>query len=574
MRLATRLFLASGLLVLATVAGLVSATDGFLRTGLETEVAAGLEREARLVAVLVTADTAVWPEDAARLGRLIGRRVTLIDADGRVRGDTEFDRPALGRLENHATRPEVVAARRDGAGRHRRVSASTNAAQMYVAVRAGGAGPAVVRVSAPLDAVDAHVATVQRAVLGAGLFALAAAALLAWLSSVVLARPLVQLADAARDIAAGRAPRFPDSHIPEVARHVHALRSMHDELAQRFAELRQEREETRTVLEALSDGVIAANARGEIVSCNRAGRRLLGFRETAPLPPLAELFHDKRARAVLAQLERGGQSPQETLELEGRTLLASGRPLPDGGTLLVLRDVTDLRRLETMRRDFVANVSHELKTPLTSIAGYAETIVGEATPQSAAHRFADTIVANARRMQRLVDRLLDLSRIESGGWRPAIELVELEPAARDAWAPFADRARDAEVGFAVTVDPDAGTVPADPEALRQILTNLFANALRHTPRGGHIRATARQAEDGIRLTVADTGSGIAAEHLPRIFERFYRVDPGRAREHGGAGLGLAIVKHLVEAHGGRIEAESALGRGTAIHVTLPGAPTS
>jgi signal transduction histidine kinase/HAMP domain-containing protein len=567
-RLASRLFVASGAIVLLAIASLVIAADRVLRAGLEAEAAAGLEREARLVATLLPGDSAAWPDAARTLGALIQRRVTLIDPTGRVRGDTEFDRASLPGLENHAARPEVVAARRAGTGRDRRTSASTNAPQLYVALAAGPPGLAVVRVSAALDAVDAQVRAVQNAVLAAGLLALAAAALLAWVASRVLARPLEQIADAARAIAAGQPPVFPASHVAEVARTSHALRGMHEELADRFARLRREREETRTLVEALSDGIVAAGARGDVVSCNAAARRLLGFADGAPLPPLGELFHDKRARALLRGVLSGAEVVQEPLELEGRSLLVTGRALADGGTLLVLRDVTTLRRLETTRRDFVANASHELKTPLTSIAGYAETLRADAAPDSPVHRFADTILQNARRMQHLVDDLLDLSRIESGAWRPAVEVVELEPVVREAWAEVADQAGSA-VTLTVTVPPDAHALAADPAALRQILVNLLDNALRHTPPGGRIGVAAERVADGVRLSVSDTGVGIPAEHLPRIFERFYRVDPARSRQRGGTGLGLAIVRHLVEAHGGRVEAESELGRGTTIRLAFP-----
>jgi signal transduction histidine kinase len=230
----------------------------------------------------------------------------------------------------------------------------------------------------------------------------------------------------------------------------------------------------------------------------------------------------------------------------------------------VLSDVTDVRRLETIRRDFVANVSHELKTPLTAIAGYAETLAAESS-DSQTTGFSRTIVDNARRMQRLVDDLLDLSRIESGGWQPEPRSIAIDAAAREAWRPFAERAESREV----QLETDSGSVNSDPEALRQIFTNLFDNALRHTPRGGRIRVAAQPAKGATVVRVGDTGSGIPADHLARIFERFYRVDPGRSRQEGGTGLGLAIVKHLVEAHGGRVEAESELGRGTTILLYFP-----
>jgi two-component system phosphate regulon sensor histidine kinase PhoR len=569
MRLATRLFASTSLLVAATVVALIFIADQILRQRFEDEVAAGLGREAQLVAALVPADSSRWPEAAIALGRQIGRRVTLIDSTGRVRGDAEFDRASLAGLQNHLTRPEVQAALHTGLGRAARLSASTNARQMYVAFRGGPPGITVVRLSATLASVDAEVRAVQRAVALAGLGALALAAVIAWAASRALVRPLVSLSRAARDIAAGQEPMFPDSRVHEVSQQILALQAMHEQLDRRFSDLRREREETATLIEAMADGVLGADPRGRIVTMNAAARRLLGYAPDAALPPLLELFHGKAARDLVRDVLEGQEVQQRELELEGRMLLVTGRPLPDGRSLLVLRDVTALRRLETVRRDFVANVSHELKTPLTSIAGYAETLAAEAPTGTQMWQFAVTIENNARRMQHLVDGLLDLSRIESGSWRPEPRAVELELAVRDAWAAVAARAAVRGVALHTDIAADAPSATVDPDALRQILTNLFDNALRHTPAGGRITVRAARTGGTLTLSVSDTGSGIAAEHLPRIFERFYRADPGRARTDGGTGLGLAIVKHLTEAHGGRVEAESTLGEGTTIRITLP-----
>jgi len=568
MKLVTRLFASIGVLVAAAVAGSIIAADVLLRRHLEREIAGELERDARLVAAFTPADSTRWPEFAQLAGARLGRRVTLIDPEGHVRGDTEFDRPSLARLENHRNRPEVRAALDSarGVGMNERLSASTNERQMYVAIRDGPPGLAVVRVSTTLAVVDAQVHAVQRAVAIAGLAMLLAAWLLAWVLARALARPLLRVAEAARDIAAGRPADFPDVRVPELAHQVDALRTMHHELARRFEDLRREREESRTLLEALSDGVLAADKRGALISTNAAARRLLGYSDTEALPPLGELFHDRAHRTLMREVLAGAVVEGRELHLADRTVGVSARPLADGGTLLVLRDVTDLRRLETIRRDFVANVSHELKTPLTAIAGYAETLAAESSDEQATG-FPQTIVENARRMQRLVDDLLDLSRIESGGWEPEPQPVNVEAAAREAWSPFAERAASRGVAFETATN--SSSISGDPEALRQIFTNLFDNALRHTPRGGRIRVTTQQAGDDAVVRVSDTGSGIPAEHLPRIFERFYRVDPGRSRQEGGTGLGLAIVKHLVEAHGGRVEAESELGRGTTIRLHFP-----
>jgi len=453
-----------------------------------------------------------------------------------------------------------------GVGVDQRLSASTNEPQMYVAVRGGPTELAIVRVSTSLASVAAQVHGVQRAVAAAGLLLLLAAAFVAWLLARALARPLLRIADASRDIAAGRPAEFPDVQVPELAHHVDVLRAMHHELERRFEDLRREREESRTLLEALSDGVLAADRRGTVISTNAAARRLLGYDANEPLPPLAELFHDRPHRALMREVLTGTVVEGRELDLGDRTVVVSARPLADGGTLLVLSDVTDLRRLETVRRDFVANVSHELKTPLTAIAGYAETLAAEAADKQTVG-FAQTIVDNARRMQRLVDDLLDLSKIESGSWEPAPKSVGIEAAAREAWRPFAERAAERRVELETSTN--SATINGDPEALRQIFTNLFDNALRHTPPGGRIRVATDRAGSDTVVRVSDTGSGIPADHLPRIFERFYRVDPGRSRQEGGTGLGLAIVKHLVEAHGGRVEAESELGRGTTILLYFP-----
>jgi two-component system phosphate regulon sensor histidine kinase PhoR len=239
-----------------------------------------------------------------------------------------------------------------------------------------------------------------------------------------------------------------------------------------------------------------------------------------------------------------------------------------------LVDLTEIRRLETARRDFVANASHELKTPLTSIRGYAETLQDETLPAEVRRRFLDTIRQNAERLQGVVDDLLDLSRIEAGAWEPDTQPIRVAEAARDAWAGLEEPARGREARLSLGDGTDV-EVLADPFALRQILTNLLDNALRHTPDPAVIRVLARsEASSGrgpthVRIEVVDDGAGIPSESVPRIFERFFRVDPARTGTSGGTGLGLAIVKHLVEHMGGQANARSELGRGTTVGFTLP-----
>ena len=236
--------------------------------------------------------------------------------------------------------------------------------------------------------------------------------------------------------------------------------------------------------------------------------------------------------------------------------------------MLALFDLTPLRRLETVRSDFVANVSHELKTPLTVVGGFAETLGDDALEPETRRQFASAILSNTRRMQRIVDDLLDLSRIESGGWTPKPAAIDIESLAEDVLSGMKGRGNAKGIALRVDVEPSSMVVDADPTALRQVLTNLVDNAVRHTT-AGEVVVHARASNGGVAVSVRDTGAGIRAEHLARIFERFYRVDASRSRDEGGTGLGLAIVKHLVEAHGGKVNAASEPDRGTTIEAWFP-----
>jgi two-component system phosphate regulon sensor histidine kinase PhoR len=504
-----------------------------------------------------------------RLARQNGHRITLIDRAGRVRADSDFPPGPLPAIENHAGRPEVRAAFGGARGVATRRSETVGRLLMYVAVPGG---PGVIRVAADLAQVDEIIRRAQRAVAGAALLALLVGTVLALVAGRSVAQPLTGIAAAARAIAAGSPPRFPRSGIPDIDVLVQALRQMHRQLADRFDELRREQAESSALVESMIEGVVAADGRGRIVTANPAARRLLGYGESDPLPDLAELFRVKAAREVVDAVLQGQPVQDRQLEMDGRFFLVNARPLPAGGAVLVLHDLTEVRRLEAVRRDFVANVSHELKTPLTSISGYAETLLADSTDAETTHRFLATILSNARRMQRLVDDLLDLSRIEAGRWQPDRTEVDVAAVARESWTALAGRADAHAVDFALEIEPGAEIVAADPDALRQVLTNLMDNSLRHTPAGGRITCLSRRQDGGVAVSIRDNGAGITRDHLPRIFERFYRADSSRSREEGGTGLGLAIVKHLVEAHGGRVHAESERGGGTTVTCVFPDAP--
>jgi two-component system, OmpR family, phosphate regulon sensor histidine kinase PhoR len=562
-----RLVLGSVLILVLAVSVLLWVAERSLRRDLEGEIGESIEREARLVREALPADSIAWQAVVHRLAVQTGRRITVIDRDGRVRADSDFPVGPLPTIENHAQRPEVRAALAQGRGVARRRSETVGRPFLYVAIPGG---PGVIRVAAGLDQVDDVVRRAQSAVAGAAVLALVVGSLLALVAGRSVAQPLITIGAAARAIAAGAPPRFPRSGIPDIDGLVQALRQMHQQLGDRFEELRREQAETAALVESMVEGVIAADERGRTVTANAAARRLLGYEVTDALPDLPELFRVKAAREVVDAVLQGQAVEDRELEIDERAILMNARPLPSGGAVLVIHDLTELRRLEAVRRDFVANVSHELKTPLTSISGYAETLLADTPDAETTRRFLTTILENARRMQRLVDDLLDLARIEAGRWQPEPEPVDVQETAREMWNELAERAAARSVQFEVDVGPGAGTVVLDADALRQVLTNLLDNSLRYTGRGGRIVCRSRLEDSGVAISVTDNGTGIAHEHIPRIFERFYRADQSRSREEGGTGLGLAIVKHLVEAHGGRVYAESERGVGTTVTCWFPG----
>lgn len=419
--------------------------------------------------------------------------------------------------------------------------------------------------------VDAAASDAKRAVYLAAMVALVIGAGLAAVSGHIIGRPLRRIAGTARQLVAGNPPTYPTSSAPEIRDLVHAFEAMQQQLADRVATIETNRAGTGALIESMIEGVVAADAGGNVLVCNTAMRRLLERDADAPLPNIKMLFGHADARAVVNEVLAGQSVSGRELMLGTRTVLVTARPLPAGGGVICAHDITDVRRLENVRRDFVANVSHELKTPLTNIAGYSDTLLHDAVDAETRQRFLQVIRANTQRMQHLVDDLLDLAKLESGSWRPAPQRVALRDSATSAWAPLANRAASIHVTLSLTMDSGLALV-SDPSAVHQILTNLFDNALRYTGEGGRIEMIANALDRGTEVLVRDSGTGIAAEHLPRIFERFYRADPARSRAQGGTGLGLSIVKHLMEAHGGGVEVRSAFGHGTTVRLFFPQHP--
>jgi len=569
-KLAHRLLLQSLAIVAVMVVSVVVIIDNQLHTSITEQATHDLAGEARFLATQWK--SGVDPDSLAdQAGVATGRRVTLIDSTGHVVGDSEFDGLALQGLENHSSRPEVIAARQNGVGSVRRMSPSTGEEQVYVAVKAPRG---VARVSVTTRAVEEIFARARSGVLAAGFISFLLAAILAVLFSRAVSKPIVDLSNVARSLAAGERKRHPALAAPgEIGDLADAVHRLAEQLEARISALAAEQSVLSALVETLNEGVIAISPSHEVVRINDTGRRLLSIDRPIPFG-IDFLPREATLRSAISLALSGTETEPEEVVIGETTLSLTARPLVNGGGVVALFDLTPIRKLEAVRRDFVANVSHELRTPLTIIGGFAETLQDPDVPLEMRAQFARTILSNTQRMQRIVDELLDLSRIETGHWRPRPEPIRVADLAAEVLGRVAASAKAKGVTLDTTVEPGAQTIYADRTALEQILFNLAENAIRHTGEGGRITIRTMREGGGVSLAVSDTGSGIPPEHLPRIFERFYRADAGRSREAGGTGLGLAIVRHLVEAHGGSVRAESVVGVGTTIRIFFPDGATA
>ena len=528
------------------------------------------------------ADPAAIEPLCRELYRETGLRFTVIAPDGGVLGDS-LERP--GQMDNHRDRPEVAAALGGATGSSLRFSATRKERFLYVARPAGDGADVrvVVRAAVTLASLDRQLRTVYARTVLAGLAVTALAGLAAWLRTRAIGRVLQRVRAGAEAFAAGDlSGRLAAADTEEFAALTEAMNRMANQLGERIATIERQRGELEAVLSSMDEGVVAVDEAENVIGLNAAAAALLGVEAGRALGRSIQEIgrHPELTQAVQAVLAGSARLERDvTLGLAGDTCLqvrASGLRGADGrqiGALLVLNNVTRLRRLETMRRDFVANVSHELKTPITSIKGFVETIQDD-PPEDPAElrRFLGIVGRQSDRLDAIITDLLALSRLEQDSEGGGIELLEtavgpvLERVVRD----LASRRPEAAARVRLDCDPDCRARLNAP-LLEQAVTNLLENALKYSPAGTPITVGAAAAEGTVRVSVADAGPGIAAEHLPRLFERFYRVDKARSRQLGGTGLGLAIVKHIAQAHGGRAGVASEVGRGSTFTIVLPGA---
>lgn len=538
-------------------------TETSLRPEVEERVARQHERTLRIMALEI-GDQPLTDSLADRLGGAAQIRVTFIGPDGRVLGDSDVDGDRLAELDDHSGRPEVRAARTDGFGFSLRPSRSVARSLFYAAIPLGDS---VLRIASPEPEALAVLGRTRRgAFFFAGLSFLLLA--LAWRPlGLGSARGMERLRGTIRALAEGRFDARTEIRSGPLATVAHEIDDAGRTLAARETRTDEVLAQLDAMLAAIDDGVAVVDGDGRVVRANPAFETWAGLQEVVGRP-IGTLFRHPGPREVV-EAALAGRVEHTEAGLGARTARVAAVPL-DEGAVLTIGDLTATRRLEGMRRDFVANVSHELKTPLTAIRGFAEPLLDGEVDEAQSTEFLERILVNLDRMQHLVDDLLDLTRIESGGWTPELHEVEVGSAVTQVWhriEPLA-AARHVELQLDVA-GPDRAL--ADPDGLEQILANLLDNAVRYSPEGGTVTVTVRPAAGGssLRLEVVDEGSGIPAVDIDRVFERFYRVDAGRSREAGGTGLGLSIVKHLVAAHGGKVGIDSELGVGTKVWLELP-----
>lgn len=541
--------------------------------------------EARLMAHVVEQpladDVSVERLDALvdEAAREVRARVTIVAPDGRVLADSAASGDDLSALENHGSRPEIAQALAQGSGASVRHSTTVDEDLLYAAVpvRRGERLLGVCRVAFTLKDVEEQAAELRGAVATALAVAFAITALLSVALSSSLAGPLRSIMEAARRFAGGDlSARSRVSRTDELGELAQILNRSADQLQARITDIARDRARTEAVLAAMEDGVLAVDHEGVVLLANDTLRRHLGFEGVVGRHYVEMVRQREIAEIIEAVLESGERRVAEVeVHHRRRFFSLTGVAFPGtegtpGGAVVTFHDATERKQVERVRRDFVANASHELRTPLTSIRGFVEALEdGAIEDPGTATRFLGKIRTHAERMAVLVEDLLQLSRLESGERPPLWETVAVAEVADDVVGSLADLAGRKEITLKQE-DHGAPAVVTDPERLRLILDNLVDNAIKYTAEGGHVTIDSEAAsEGGAVLTVEDNGAGIALEHLPRIFERFYRVDKARSRELGGTGLGLAIVRHSAESMGARVTVSSILGQGTRFTVSLP-----
>ncbi len=509
----------------------------------------------------------------------ISARVTVIDANGRVMGDSIVDKDTM---VNHANRPEIQEALRNEIGKDIRYSSSTGKRMIYFAVPVKKDSQifGVVRVAVPWSEIEAGQNHIRWSIGTAVLVALILTVLVVSSFTSTLVVPLQEMTRVAKEMAEGRL----DSNVnvkakDEIGTLGSGLNYMAQRLRDTISQITEERNKVSAILTSMNDGVIAIDRNGNILLINPAIERMFHIKyETSLGKSVIEVVRNFDLERLLHRALVSKEPITRELQVftpDPKTFRVSTAPLTNEtgvvGVVAVMRDITAFREVERMKADFVANVSHELRTPLTSIKGFVETLLDGALqePETARH-FLEIINDEADRLNRLIGDLLSLSRIEAKQGEIHKTPVDLEKLIYNVVSVLSPQANEKNLALNVHIKKPLPTIKVDSDMIGQLMINLVDNAIKYTPEGGTVDIMAVSERDGVKVAVKDTGIGISRESIPRLFERFYRVDKARSREMGGTGLGLAIVKHILEVHGGTIDVESRVGAGSTFTFFLPG----
>jgi two-component system phosphate regulon sensor histidine kinase PhoR len=538
-----------------------------LRSQLENEAA--ITAEACLPSLLNADESANLDGLAKKLGAEIETRITIVALNGTVLGDSEEDPHTM---ENHSDRPEIVDAIATGVGESTRYSATLGQRMLYVAVPISYQDEilGVARVSLPLTTVEDLERRVTLIIVIAMAIAMALVVLAAWVTSRITTRPIRKLTAASKRIASGElGQKLAIEARDEVGELTHAFNEMSAKTKELVETISEDRTRLATILDNMTDGVIMVDTEGNVSLANKAAEKLFGIKE-AKNEPLIEAVRDHEVDELLRLCLRTAQTQATQYEssVSKGYLRVVAIPIAHTGVLLLFQDLTELRSLQTTRRELIGNISHEFRTPLAGIKAMVETLTGGAMDDKvAAKDFLTRIDSEVDRLTQLVEELTELSRIETGKAELKKEPIDLNKLVEEVIAQLSPQAERQQLSISREFATNLPSVLADKDRVRQVITNLVHNAIKFTPAGGRITITSRALEGSVVVHIADTGIGIPEEDLPRVFERFYKGD--KARAGGGTGMGLAIAKHVIQAHGGSIWVRSEEGKGSTFAFSLP-----
>ena len=512
------------------------------------------------------------------LGKELETRITIIDINGIVLGDSEKD-PAL--MENHADRPEIKEALQGKIGNSIRYSSTLEIDMLYIAIPIikNGQILGVVRLSLPLTDVNRGIANLRKIIILATLIALAIASITSLIISLTITRPLQEMTKVSQKISKGDfSKKLKICRQDEIGQLANSLNLMSEELENKIRVISEDKNKMKVVLSSVIEGIIAIDKEGRIILFNNALKNMTDYSSDRVLGKFHwEIIRNNQLNELLKEVLQKGQPLTQEITIfspQEKIFRASANPLTKKnevwGAVVVLNDITEIKKLEKMRSEFVANVSHELRTPLTSIQGFVETLKdGAINDPGKAQYFLEIIEKQSNRLNNLIEDILQLSKIESQEIIMNLQSINLRDLIDKTISEFKKKIEQKNHKIKINISPQLPLIKADPEQIEVVFRNLLDNAIKYTPNGGEIYISAFEKAENIYIEVADNGIGISAEHLPRIFERFYRADKDRSRKLGGTGLGLAIVKHIVQANQGTIGVESKPGKGSKFFFTLP-----